>query len=203
LTLSFTPEMRWRIASTSWPHSVFQVWQNSNYLAVLVALQSLSISSSLPVRPLVLHRMMFSTTLEAFEYISQHLPLLQALVKFHSCICRQLIRIGFMHAISWQDFHLRALSKIMLWVPFRAKLHQPAPAPFCCSPFGCTAYIRYISRLHVVHMVSVCLASSPRSNANLFLILWFAAFISTPTLQETIQSRISTFGCYTPRERER
>jgi len=47
---------------------------------------------------------------------------------------------------------------------------EPAPA-LLYSPFSCTAYIRFISRVHVVHTASVCLTSSPRSNINLLLFL--------------------------------
>ena len=56
---------------------------------------------------------------------------------------------------------LWVLSKVMLSCTV---LYWPAQTPFCCSPFGCTAYIQYISSLHVVHMISICLTSSLRSN---------------------------------------
>ena len=38
------------------------------------------------------------------------------------------------------------------------------------SSFGCTAYIQFISSLHAVCTISVCLASSPRPNVNLTLL---------------------------------
>ena len=50
------------------------------------------------------------------------------------------------------------------------------------SPFRCIAYIRFISSLHFVCTVSVCLTSSPRSNVNLLFILWIATFIPTAWL---------------------
>jgi len=61
--------------------------------------------------------------------------------------------------------------------------HRPARTPFYCSPFGCTPYIRYKSSLRVVHTISVCLTSSPRSNVNLLLLLRFATFIPTSTIE--------------------
>jgi len=59
----------------------------------------------------------------------------------------------------------------MQWAPFRA-VHQF----LLFSTFGCTAYIRFISGLHVVHTVSVCLTSSPRSNINLLFYLCCDAY---------------------------
>lgn len=50
---------------------------------------------------------------------------------------------------------------------------------FCFSPFGFPAFIQYIGRLYVLHIASVCLTSSYRSNVNLFFTLRFATLIPT------------------------
>ena len=77
-----------------------------------------------------------------------------------------------------QLLNLRVFSKVMLWVPSRAALYRPAKLLFVI-PNLVLAYIRYISNLHVVHTLSVYFTSSPRSNINFTLILWFAMFMST------------------------
>ena len=56
--------------------------------------------------------------------------------------------------------HMRLVSK------FRVRSAAPFVSPFCS-----TACIRFISSLQDVHTVSVCLTSSPRSNANLLFYL--------------------------------